>query len=211
MKFTAVLATVATISLSAAAATAATYSAFDLGLIADGSARSHSFSVSESGEITDIEIEIGFSTCGARYASATGPCAGGGNPYNAELGLELISAAGTTVALVRQGTYTGVASGAFTVLFSDTADNRVGGNPFSGSFRPVESLSSLIGENPLGQWALRISDGLPVDPKRLDSFELNFSLKDAAISPVPLPASMGLMVSAAMGLAWLRRRRSKLG
>ncbi len=207
MKFKTVFcAALAAVTLTGAAS-AATYSANNLGLIADSSTRTHLFDVTETGSISNVEIQVDFSTCGGSYSTATGPCNSVGFPFNNELSLTLTSAAGTAIDLVTSGTYSGSAFGAFSVLFSDTAASTVSGTPTSGTFRPIDTLADLIGENAFGQWSLSISDTIIFDPKRLDGFSLRLTSGDGSIAPVPLPAALPLMLVGLGGLAALRRRR----
>lgn len=207
MKLTSVIGAALAISTMAGAASAATYSATDLGLVADGSSASHNFNVSETGAITSLDIQVGFSTCGGFYTSPTGACQVSGPAYNGELALTLTSALGTVINLISTDDYTSQNSGAFSVLFTDSAASTLGGTTTSGSFKPVDSLSTLFGENAFGQWALTISDNFWMDPKRLDSFQLNLTTADAAVAPVPLPAGLPLLLAGLGGLAVLRRRK----
>lgn len=191
--------------LSVGGASAATYTADNIGLIVDSSARSYTFDVTDTGSITGIEIAVGFSTCGASFTSATGPCTSNSSfPFTNELGLTLTSAAGSVVNLITPGTYNGNGVGSFLVHFADDALAALGVTPASGSFRPVGSLSDLIGENPLGQWALTIRDTVGADPKRLDSFALTLTTD---VAPVPLPAALPMLLVGLGGLVAVRRRR----
>lgn len=99
-------------------------------------------------------------------------CPSGVTGNNAESCFWLLSPSGTKVVLTFDAfnthgrgsaippTYTGNASVPVDLDFDDGAAALVGGsNPVSGSFRPVEPLNILNGENPIGSWQLKIADG----------------------------------------------------
>ena len=49
--------------------------------------------------------------------------------------------------------------------------------PFTGEFKPNQSLGPLIGKSAFGNWILRIKDDFPQDSGRLLKFEIDFNLK----------------------------------
>lgn len=209
MKIKAVFAALCALTLASGGASAATYTANNLGLIVDNGWNSHTFEVTDTGTITGLEISVGFSTCGSSFKSATGSCKSSWRaPFNNELGLKLTSASGTSVNLITPGTYGVFGVGSYVVDFSDSAASALGSIPQSGAFRPVQSLSDLIGEDPLGYWKLWIQDTVSADPKRLDSFTLSFTTAPLPV-PVPLPAAMPMLLAGLGGLAMLRRRRKR--
>lgn len=80
------------------------------------------------------------------------------HPAVGELNLALISPTGTPVILSQ---FLGGAGDNFTnTVFDDEASISVfsAAAPFTGSFRPVHSLSQLDGRSPNGQWRLRLDD-----------------------------------------------------
>ncbi|MCZ2343320.1 MAG: proprotein convertase P-domain-containing protein [Bacteroidales bacterium] len=97
------------------------------------------------------------------------------------LRITLIAPDGTEVLLFNQNGANVTTVGLLGTVFNDSATTAIanGNSPFTGTFRPTESLANLIGKNPAGNWRLRIED-LPEDPSiiSLDTgFLLSWSLK----------------------------------
>ncbi len=199
----------AAILLGGSAASATTYQDPSVNIIVDANNSSTSFNVTDVGPITSIAVTVGYSVCGGAFgAGGTGSCSNSDLTFNSELALWLVSAAGTVVDLVTPGTYFGQFSGpsSAVVVFDDTAASPVGGSTVqSGTFRPVDSLAILLGEEASGMWSLFIGDTASADPKRLDSY--NISINTASV--VPLPASVPLLLSGLGGLGFLARRKRK--
>lgn len=200
------------LALTAGVANAGTISATDLGIIVDSSSSSTTIAVTAAdvgtGPITSITLDVGISACGSTFTSATGPCSNNANgTFDRELYLTLTSAAGTAVDLVQIDTHSGHAGGgSFAFAFDDAAANVIGGGVLtSGTFKPVESLSALLGENPLGNWTLTIGDSVGSDPKRLDSYAL--TINTDRMSPVPLPAGLPLILVGLGAFGVLRSRK----
>lgn len=101
------------------------------------------------------------------------PCSGGGYGVHEDLNVRLVSPTGTTVDLVqdRWGYWTGNSSqshsfNGFTVVdatinFNDsnTPNIQTLNDWTAGSYAPHDPLSAFNGQNPVGTWTLRISDG----------------------------------------------------
>ena len=62
-------------------------------------------------------------------------------------------------------------------VFDDDAETAIGSGaaPFSGTFRPADPLSTLIGEDPFGLWTLEVIDHANGDQGTLNSWTLSFT------------------------------------
>ncbi|MEM9723400.1 MAG: HYR domain-containing protein, partial [Bacteroidota bacterium] len=120
--------------------------------------------------ITDIEVSVTFDT---EFAS--------------DVYYILTAPSGTQITLIEglqneggtnEGpTYSGITTSPVTISFRQSACQPVGGEPESGTYRPVESLKSLIGENPTGTWSLTIGDSKALgDTLEHGSFSISLSL-----------------------------------
>lgn len=110
------------------------------------------------GRITDVNVQLSLT-----------------HTFDGDLQAYLISPQGTRIEL-----FTDVGAGGDNfsgTMFNDEAATNitVGGAPFSGSFRPEESLSRLDGEDPNGEWRLEISDDAGQDVGTLDGWSLTLS------------------------------------
>ncbi len=114
------------------------------------------------------------------------PPPGSGDSWSEEISFSLTSPMGTTVRLVVDDsdpggeTYNDNSNAPrVQVTFDDSAANLVGstngGLPESGTFRPVEPLSTFNGENPQGTWTLTFGDNFPVDGLCLYGFTLELT------------------------------------
>jgi subtilisin-like proprotein convertase family protein len=97
------------------------------------------------------------------------------HPYDSDLQAYLISPAGTRVQL-----FSGVGeSGANFqgTIFDDDASTSIldGEAPFTGSFRPSQSLSAFEGQDTRGIWTLEVSDHFPGDEGTLLAWTLAFN------------------------------------
>ncbi len=132
--------------------------------------------------IADVDIAIEFEKLD--HENCANPYTGG-SPYNPEIVFYLTSPGGTRVVLVDNGnnwggsglgaTYTsnGAYGGHVLVTFDDAAAMPVGGPmPVSGTFRPVQPLAALIGEDPFGTWTLTAGDSASGDALCLAGFDL---------------------------------------
>lgn len=121
-----------------------------------------------------------------------------------DLRLFLVSPAGTSVCL---NTYNDVNDffpdpNYIETIFDDEALLSIeeGEAPFTGRYRPRESLSIFDDESTLGEWRLQIYDQYPNNTGRLDSFELFVS--------VPEPAAVFLL---GFGSVFILSRNSNRG
>jgi hypothetical protein len=129
--------------------------------------------VAGEGTVTYVTISI-------RFLKTDGSCAApllAGQPFNGETVFRLTSPSGTIVNLVNANTYPtddgDVSSGTVTVVFDPAASEVVGGNPTSGTFRPVGDLTTFIGETADGDWTLYIEDTVALDPLCVFEWTLN--------------------------------------
>ena len=116
------------------------------------------------------------------------------HPATDELTLTMVSPKGTRVKLIAKAggsrakfTATGLDDEAATAIGS-------GATPFTGSFRPTESLAALDGQNPNGAWTLEILDDATTHTGTLNSWSLSFDLSQpAAIAthPASIPITSG--------------------
>ena len=176
-----------------------------LGLKVDGSRRSTLASVGQSGIITDVNISLDVTSCGGDV-ERNGTCPPqGAFSANDQLFLYLRSPSGTLVKLVQAGELAGGApNGRGVMSFDSSASASLFGLPVTtGVFRPSQSLSVFNGEDPFGDWRITIGDTTAQSRHQLNGYSLSI-----AVSAVPLPASMALMLPALAGLAALRRRKA---
>ncbi|MEM7333872.1 MAG: cadherin domain-containing protein [Chloroflexota bacterium] len=115
-----------------------------------------------SSVILSVEIEKTDVSCG-NYT--------GSNVFNREMYMMLRSPNGTQIALIESilgnagsgnpSTFSSntAYNGVVPITFDDDAATQIGGTaPITGTFRPEESLSAFVGEDPLGDWVLTIGD-----------------------------------------------------
>ena len=123
--------------------------------------------------------------------------------YDADLVLSL-SHAGITVLLSNRQGGSGGANYTDT-LFDDQADLGIDAGyayaPYTGSFRPQETLAAFIGLDVFGEWILSVVDSEAGDEGSIDGF--------AIAAEVPEPVSLALFGVAAVGLGTARRRRAR--
>jgi subtilisin-like proprotein convertase family protein len=125
--------------------------------------------VDEGGRVKDLQVRIGDLT-----HSATG-----------DLKLELVAPDGAAVVLVdRRG---GSAANFSNTVFSDSASQPItsAAAPFTGTFRPEQSLSTLEGHGNPGLWKLRINDNKANDTGSLNAWGLDTQAAFCDGAPVP--------------------------
>lgn len=104
--------------------------------------------------------------------------------FHREITFRLTSPAGTVVNLVSEDTYTGGDNvGIVRVIFDDDAPTIVGGVPASGTFQPVELLSSFNGEVATGLWTLNTKDTVGLDPLCVLEWTLNVEVVEMIFVP----------------------------
>lgn len=95
--------------------------------------------------------------------------------YSADLHAFLVSPSGTRIELF-QGVGGSSGAGFRNTVFQDDAllaiNSPQASSPFSGSFRPNQSLSSLSGESPNGTWSLEVNDEAERDVGTITQFQL---------------------------------------
>ena len=87
-------------------------------------------------------------------------------------------------------------------IFDDEADTPIeaGTAPFTGSFRPLESLSIFDGEDAYGPWKFRVADAYYNDTGHFDAYTLLITV------PEPATVAFFLLGSGLVGSSLLRRR-----
>lgn len=128
-----------------------------------------------------------------------------------DLQMFLRSPCGTVATLNESNPFEGYYEGAdyLNTTFDDEADAGItdAGPPFTGSFRPRDSLTVFDGQDAYGDWTLLVYDAYYADAGCLDSFVLRVtvSVPDASVV-VPVPPAGGL---ALLGLALAGRWAAK--
>jgi Tol biopolymer transport system component/subtilisin-like proprotein convertase family protein len=99
--------------------------------------------------------------------------------YDADLQISLTSPAGTRVTLAANRGFGG--TNYVDTNFDDAAPIPIGEGqaPFTGTFRPEESLSTFDGESAIGEWVLQVSDQSAGDTGSLDSWILHIETIDS--------------------------------
>jgi subtilisin-like proprotein convertase family protein len=105
------------------------------------------------------------------------------NSFDQLLNIELMAPSGNTITLA-----SGVGGGGknFTgTIFDDTAATSIanGSAPFTGSFRPQQALSNLIGETPNGTWTLIVTNGTGA-PVTIQSWNLALGTGPSGVGQV---------------------------
>lgn len=129
----------------------------------------------------------------------------GTSGFPGEIGIWLISPAGTRVDLIYNGsngspdTYTSsgpTAIPSVTVEFTDAAPTKIGGpGPVSGTFRPEEALSAFNGKNIRGTWTVVVNDNSDADALCL--WSLTLGLNDSFFVP-----NLGLVLADSAVIAY---------
>ena len=111
--------------------------------------------------------------------------------WDADLLLEVVSPSGQTVQLANHvgqsgdnfGSGAESCSGELTI-FSDTAETSIlyGTAPFAGSYKPQQLLSAFSGQNPAGQWQIKINDQWTYDQGHLFCAQLSFNGTSTAVA-----------------------------
>lgn len=96
-----------------------------------------------------------------------------------DITVSLISPAGTEIVLTGGVPTRGNGDNYANTIFNDEAEVSISDTnyrpPYSGSFKPIDKLWLLDGENSLGQWMLKITDNLPQNGGVLNSWNISIS------------------------------------
>jgi subtilisin-like proprotein convertase family protein len=110
--------------------------------------------IASVGRISDLDVTIGSIS----------------HTWDADLAIDLISPAGTTVRLFNH--HGGSGDNLTNTVFNDSAATAIsaGAAPFTGSFRPFQPLSAFNGQATNGTWKLRVVDNASFDTGALNSW-----------------------------------------
>ena len=130
-----------------------------------------------SGKLKDLNFRFGGSSCSATPGSTT---VGLDHTYVGDLVITLRSSSGTVVKLMNQPGAGEPSSGinfCNTVFDDESGASSIqsivpGGNPYTGTFLPVEALSAFQGEDPNGTWILNVADTVAQDVGHVRAFSL---------------------------------------
>jgi len=129
-------------------------------------------SVAETKAVVDVDVTVNIS-----------------HPYDGDLDIYLTGPNGTEIEL---STDNGGSGDDYTgTVFDDEANASIttGSPPFTGSFRPEESLSVFDGVSATGDWELRVFDDASGVGGTLDSWTLTLTLPPPSCGPNPIYAS----------------------
>lgn len=180
-----------TLGLSGAGATTITYASGDTPVaIPDVSSASSTITVSGAGRVLDIDALLDIT-----------------HTYDNDLVLTLSHGGASVVLSYRNG---GAGGADYTnTLFDDSAASAIDAGyaeaPYTGSYRPQESLSVFNGMDIAGAWTLTAADMEAGDTGTIDNWSLIADVADAA--NVPEPASLALCGGALLAMGGARRRR----
>ncbi len=135
--------------------------------------------VSAQGAIQDLDVTI---TCASTWI--------------AELTFTLENPDGDSITLFRFNPIPDLGDDMVDCRFDDEASQSFtsGTGPFTGSFRPMDSLAEFDGQEALGTWQLNAEDFGQADSGIFRSFTLHFQMAPAASDdpPISIPASFKL-------------------
>ena len=129
-----------------------------------------------TGTVTDVNFGFGGTSCSATIGSTT---VGLDHTWVGDLVARLTSPAATTVTLMSQP---GGASNSGNNFCQTTLDDAgpssiqaiaIAGNPWTGTFQPLNTLSTLNGQNPNGTWTLNVRDAATQDTGSIRQFSLS--------------------------------------
>ncbi|MFT6036816.1 MAG: hypothetical protein ACI9XJ_002404, partial [Marivirga sp.] len=102
----------------------------------------------------------------------------------------------------------------FFFSFSDAAQTSTTPCPPTdgGTYKPVEPLAALIGEQAIGIWKLEVSDAYDEDGGSLDRWELNYCISGAALKPAaPTALNLKYEGNETISLHWLDNSDNESG
>lgn len=166
----------------------------------------------ESGTIVDVNLSVDFLKADGEDLVTPGNDV----PYFGEIILSLVAPSGETVRLINRNSFNNGEPGTLfdgVVTFDSAAGQPVNMNRDllqPGTFRPVDSFTTLFGESAAGTFTLLVQDADASDSLRFRSATLTVTTLDAQASPVPEPSSLMMLTAGVLGLAgWGRLRRAQ--
>jgi YD repeat-containing protein len=153
--------------------------------IPDGAATQSSLAVAPAGRVKDVQVRIG-----SIPHTRTG-----------DLKIELVSPSGASVVLVNaEG---GNGQNFSNTTFSDSATQSIVGAtaPFTGSYRPLQSLSKMIGRSQQGTWYLRVTDQTATNTGQIAAWGMDIRTAVCNANPIasftatPNPALPGQAIA----------------
>jgi subtilisin-like proprotein convertase family protein len=131
--------------------------------------------------------------------------------FDGNLQVRLISPAGTIIPLVlnRGGSGDNFVG---TVFDDETARSiATGAAPFTGSFRPEVTLSTLDGQSAAGVWTLRITDTSPLDSGTLVAWGLDLVVSNDVFGPFELNDTIGIATASGINGTGSRTFNAAIG
>ena len=188
----------------------------------DGETYISTINIAGGSTITGLSVTVDFTKCDDPLISST--CSGGTNPFNNELMMKLEHGS-TIIDLIEFYTFSVSNSGPgqrSEITFDDGAADLVGttngGVPEDGTFQPVGSLASFIGDTAAGDWNLVVIDGFDQDPTWLTSWSIAITTLDPEPEPEPEieheptavsePGTLAILGLGLAGLSLVRRRKN---
>ena len=161
-----------------------------------------------SGNVSNLKFRFNGSACSAANGATT---VGLDHTYVGDLVIQLISPSGTVVTLASSpGGASNAGNNFCNTVFDDAATASIqtvtaAQNPYTGSFRPAQPLSTFNGETANGTWTLRIIDIGGGDTGFVRAFSLDVTPFSCAAAPTAATASISGKVSARNRGVWRAR------
>ncbi|MFO0846128.1 MAG: Ig-like domain-containing protein [Gemmataceae bacterium] len=115
--------------------------------------------------------------------------------YDSDLRITLIAPDGTRVILFNR--HGGSGDNLLNTTFDNSAGTAIssGAAPFTGTYRPYQTLATLAGKNANGTWTLEIQDFDRRDGGRLDRWTLSLGLSAAGAPAAAAPSAGGALIT----------------
>jgi len=122
----------------------------------------------------DKKDQVGLNDCALPH--------GGSQPYTDEVSFRLQSPNGTVITLLASSTYNYyVYNGAITLTFEDGKPAiAIDSSPLSGTFSPLQALSTFNGQSANGTWTLLPNDNSSGDPLCVSAFSVDIQVNNVS-------------------------------